>query len=68
VAQGVSAGAIAAAAARLVQGGAAKNPEFVQGGGKNPAGIDEALVVARDTAVAAVGGSPAPVGGGAGAG
>jgi alanyl-tRNA synthetase len=53
-AQGVSAGAIAAAAAPLVQGGAAKNPEFVQGGGKNVAGIDDALRVARETALDAV--------------
>jgi alanyl-tRNA synthetase len=66
VGRGVSAGAIAASAARLVQGGAAKNPEFVQGGGKNPAGIDEALEVARAAAVEAIRSGPAIGGGGAG--
>jgi alanyl-tRNA synthetase len=58
-AEGVSAGTVAAAAAPLVQGGAAKNPEFVQGGGKNVAGIDDALRVARETAAEAVAGASA---------
>jgi alanyl-tRNA synthetase len=54
VGRGVSAGEIAAPAARLVMGGAAKNPEFVQGGGKDPAGIDDAVDIARKTAVEAI--------------
>ncbi len=54
----MSAGEIAAPAARLVKGGAAKNPEFVQGGGKDAAGIDDALVVAQREAARARRGGP----------
>jgi len=55
VARGVSAGAIASDAARLLGGGTAKNPEVVVGGGPNVAQVDAALAAVRDAAVAALG-------------
>jgi alanyl-tRNA synthetase len=50
VARGVSAGAIAADAARLLGGGTAKNPEVVVGGGPNVDQVDAALDAVRDAA------------------
>jgi alanyl-tRNA synthetase len=50
VARGVSAGAIAADAARLLGGGTAKNPEVVVGGGPNVDQVDVALDAVRDAA------------------
>jgi alanyl-tRNA synthetase len=53
VADGVSAGEVAAAAAKLLGGGAARNPELSVGGGTRPEAIDDALAEAarlvRDT-------------------
>ncbi len=52
---GVSAGVIAAGAAKLVGGGAdPRRTDFVQGGGKNAGAIDGALAVAAATARAAI--------------
>jgi alanyl-tRNA synthetase len=52
---GVSAAAIGAPVAKLLGGGTGKAPDFVQGGGKNVAGLDDALGLAREQATAAVG-------------
>jgi alanyl-tRNA synthetase len=55
VARGVSAAAIAAPATSILQGGTGKGAELAIGGGKNAAGVDEALDVARRAAEEAVG-------------
>jgi alanyl-tRNA synthetase len=47
---GLDAGAILADAAKAVQGGGSKNPDMAMAGGKNVAGIDEALELARKAA------------------
>ncbi len=52
---GVSAAAIGAPVAKLLGGGTGKAPDFVQGGGKNVAALDDALALAREQATAAVG-------------
>ena len=54
VANGVSAADVAAAAARLLGGGTAKNPEVVVGGGPNAKQVDAALALVRDDALAAL--------------
>ncbi|HVT76804.1 MAG TPA: alanine--tRNA ligase-related protein, partial [Acidimicrobiales bacterium] len=45
-AAGLDAGAILAEAAKAVQGGGSKNPDMAMAGGRNVAGIDEALKIA----------------------
>jgi alanyl-tRNA synthetase len=50
---GLDDGAILADAAKAVQGGGSKNPDMAMAGGKNAAGIDEALDIARAAAGAA---------------
>jgi alanyl-tRNA synthetase len=55
VEKGVSAASIGGPVARALGGGTGKNPDFVQGGGQNVAGLDDALALAREQAVAAVG-------------
>ncbi len=52
---GASAAEIAKPAAKILQGGTGKDPNLAVGGGKNPAGIDEAVDVARKLAEEAVG-------------
>jgi len=52
---GVSAAAIGGPVAKLLGGGTGKAPDFVQGGGKNVAGLEDALALAREQATAAVG-------------
>jgi alanyl-tRNA synthetase len=54
VERGVSAAAIASRAAQALGGSTAKNPELVVGGGKNAAGVDDALAAVRDDALAAL--------------
>ena len=54
VARGVSAGAIASDAARLLGGGTAKNSEVVVGGGPNVDQVDAALAAVREAAAAAL--------------
>jgi alanyl-tRNA synthetase len=54
VERGVSAAAIAVRAAEALGGRTAKNPELVVGGGKNAAGVDDALTAVRDDALAAL--------------
>jgi len=56
VARGVSAGAIAAPAAKLLGGGTAPNPDVVGGGGPNAGAVDDALDLVRAEARAAVAG------------
>jgi alanyl-tRNA synthetase len=51
VARGASADAIAKPAAAKIQGGTNKGAELAKGGGRNVAGIDDALAVAREQAV-----------------
>jgi alanyl-tRNA synthetase len=58
VARGVSAAAIAAPATSILQGGTGKGADLAIGGGKNAAGVDEALDVARRAAEEAVGSGP----------
>jgi alanyl-tRNA synthetase len=53
----VSAAEIAAPAAKALGGGTAKNPEVVQGGGKNVEAIEQALALVRKQATDALGGS-----------
>jgi alanyl-tRNA synthetase len=55
VEQGVSASAIGGPVAKVLGGGTGKNADFVQGGGPNVAGLDEAEALAREQAKAAVG-------------
>jgi len=55
VEQGVSAAEIGGPVAKALGGGTGKNPDFVQGGGQNVAGLDDALALAREQAEAAVG-------------
>jgi alanyl-tRNA synthetase len=55
VERGVSAAAIGAPAAKALGGGTGKAPDFVQGGGPNVGGLDDALALARERATAAVG-------------
>jgi alanyl-tRNA synthetase len=55
VAAGASAAEIAKPAAKILQGGTGKDPSLAVGGGKNPAGVDEAIAVARKSAEEAVG-------------
>jgi alanyl-tRNA synthetase len=55
VERGVSAAAIGGPVAKALGGGTGKNPDFVQGGGQNVAGLDDALALARESATAAVG-------------
>ena len=55
VESGASAAEIAAPAAKILQGGTGKDPSLAVGGGKNPAGVDEAVTVARKLAEEAVG-------------
>ena len=50
---GLDAGALLADASKAVQGGGSKNPDMSMAGGKNAAGIDEALEIARAAAGAA---------------
>jgi alanyl-tRNA synthetase len=52
---GASAAEIAKPAAKILQGGTGKDPNLAVGGGKNPAGVDEAVAVARKLAEEAVG-------------
>ena len=52
---GASAADIAKPAAKILQGGTGKDPSLAVGGGKNPAGVDEAVAVARKLAEEAVG-------------
>jgi alanyl-tRNA synthetase len=47
---GLDAGALLADAGKAVQGGGSKNPDMSMAGGKNVAGIDEALDLARKAA------------------
>ncbi|MDJ0663685.1 MAG: alanine--tRNA ligase [Acidimicrobiia bacterium] len=54
VAEGVSAGEITGAAARVVGGGGSRDPELAQAGGPNGDEIEAALEVARDTARSAL--------------
>ncbi|MFN8035972.1 MAG: alanine--tRNA ligase [Acidimicrobiia bacterium] len=51
---GGSAAEIAAPAAKALGGGTAKNPDFVQGGGPNVDGIDDALRIVRERGAAAL--------------
>ena len=44
---GLHAGELIAEAARLIQGGAGRSPEFAQAGGKDPSRLDEALDLVR---------------------
>jgi alanyl-tRNA synthetase len=55
VERGVSAAAIGGPVAKVLGGGTGKNADFVQGGGPNVAGLDEAEALAREQAQAAVG-------------
>jgi alanyl-tRNA synthetase len=55
VEQGVSASTIGGPVAKVLGGGTGKNADFVQGGGPNVAGLDEAEALAREQAKAAVG-------------
>ncbi len=55
VERGVSAAAIGGPVAKVLGGGTGKNPDFVQGGGQNVAGLDDALALAREQATTAVG-------------
>jgi alanyl-tRNA synthetase len=55
-AQGVSAAAVAAEAARTLGGGTARNPDLVAGGGPKVEAVDAALDLARRAAAAAVAG------------
>jgi alanyl-tRNA synthetase len=55
VERGVSAAAIGGPVAKALGGGTGKAPDFVQGGGQNVAGLDDALALAREQATAAVG-------------
>ena len=55
VESGASAAEIAKPAAAILQGGTGKDPNLAVGGGKNPAGVDEAVAVARKSAEEAVG-------------
>ena len=52
---GASAAEIAKPAAKILQGGTGKDANLAVGGGKNPAGVDEAVAVARKLAEEAVG-------------
>ncbi len=47
---GLDAGALLADASKAVQGGGSKNPDIAMAGGKNAAGIDEALSIVRAAA------------------
>lgn len=51
---GVSAAEIAAPAAKLLGGGTAKNPDFVQGGGPRIEGLDEAVRLVTEQAAQAM--------------
>jgi len=53
--KGVSAGTIAAEPAKMLGGGAARNPDVVAGGGKNVDVLDAALEHARQSALSAAG-------------
>ncbi len=52
--RGVSASAIGGPVAKVLGGGTGKNADFVQGGGPNVAGLDEALALVRQQAEAAL--------------
>jgi alanyl-tRNA synthetase len=54
VADGVSAGDIAAAGSRALGGGGSRDPRLAQAGGPNADGIDEAIVLARAAAAEAM--------------
>jgi alanyl-tRNA synthetase len=51
----VHAGELLAPAAKLIQGGGGKDPHLAAAGGKNAAGIDDALELLRASFVAALG-------------
>jgi alanyl-tRNA synthetase len=44
---GIDAGALVADGFALIQGGGKRNPDLTMAGGRNPAGVDEALAQAR---------------------
>ena len=56
VARGCHAGKIAGAAARLCGGGGGGRPDMAQAGGKNPAGLDDALAKASELIAATLAG------------
>jgi alanyl-tRNA synthetase len=55
VEKGVSAAVIGGPVAKALGGGTGKNPDFIQGGGKTVAALDDALALARTEAEAALG-------------